>query len=92
MGNTGSDLSIESADVILPGSQLSKIIELIRLSKRTRFILWQNIILVFVVKLIVLTLGGLGYASLWAAIVADVGVCLIAVANASRILYGKLNQ
>jgi len=87
MGNTGSDLSIESADVILPGSQLSKILDLIRISKYTRFILWQNIALVFAVKLAVLFLGALGYASLWAAILADVGVCLLAVANASRVLY-----
>ncbi len=88
MGNTGSDLSIESADVILPGQQLSKLLDLIRISKRTQRILWQNIALVFAVKLIVLILGASGYASLWAAIVADVGVCLLAVANASRVLYG----
>lgn len=88
MGNTGSDLSIESADVILPGQQLSKLLDLIRISKRTKRILWQNIALVFAVKLIVLVLGASGYASLWAAIVADVGVCLLAVANASRVLYG----
>jgi len=87
MGNTASDLSIESADVILPGQQISKILDLINLSKRTRRILWQNIALVFAVKLVVLILGASGYASLWAAIVADVGVCLLAVANASRVLY-----
>src|SRR6056297_2543048 len=88
MGNTGSDLSIESADVILPGQQLSKLLDLMRISKRTKRILWQNIALVFAVKFVVLVLGALGYASLWAAIVADVGVCLLAVANASRVLYG----
>ncbi|NBC24331.1 MAG: cadmium-translocating P-type ATPase [Bacteroidetes bacterium] len=87
MGNTASDLSIESADVILPGQQISKILDLVHLSKRTRHILWQNIALVFAVKLVVLILGASGYASLWAAIVADVGVCLLAVANASRVLY-----
>jgi Cd2+/Zn2+-exporting ATPase len=87
MGNTASDLSIESADVILPGNQLSKLLDLIQISKRTSQILWQNIALVFAVKLIVLILGALGYASLWAAIVADVGVCLMAVANASRVLH-----
>ena len=87
MGNTASDLSIESADVILPGQQISKILDLIHLSKRTRHILWQNIALVFAVKLVVLILGASGYASLWAAILADVGVCLLAVANASRVLY-----
>ncbi|NBB88563.1 MAG: cadmium-translocating P-type ATPase, partial [Bacteroidetes bacterium] len=69
MGNTGSDLSIESADVILPGKQLSKLVDLIAISKRTKRILWQNIALVFAVKLIVLILGASGYASLWAAIV-----------------------
>jgi len=88
MGNTGSDLSIESADVILPGQQISKLLDLMRISKRTKRILWQNIALVFAVKFVVLVLGALGYASLWAAIVADVGVCLLAVANASRVLYG----
>lgn len=92
MGNTGSDLSIESADVILPGQQLSKLLDLIRISKRTKRILWQNIALVFAVKLIVLVLGASGYASLWAAIVADVGVCLLAVANASRVLYGGASK
>lgn len=87
MANTASDLSIESADVILPGNQLSKLLDLIQISKRTRQILWQNIALVFAVKLVVLILGASGYASLWAAIIADVGVCLLAVANASRVLY-----
>lgn len=87
MGNTGSDLSIETSDVVIPGQQLIRLVDLIRISKGTKRILWQNITLVFLVKLAVLLLGGLGWASLWAAIAADVGVCLVAVANASRILY-----
>ena len=87
MGNTGSDLSIETSDVVIPGQKLLRLVDLIRISKGTKRILWQNITIVFLVKLVVLLLGGLGWASLWAAIAADVGVCLIAVANASRILY-----
>lgn len=89
MGGSGSDVAIESADIVIPGDRLSHIPEALLIAGNTRKILWQNIILVFAVKVLVLGLGGAGFVSLWMAILADVGIALVAVLNASRLIYFK---
>lgn len=81
----GADLAMEAADLIIDGSRLDKIPQAITIGRRTRDTVWQNLFLAFVVKLLVLTLGAFGLASLWEAVFADVGVALLAIANALRI-------
>lgn len=88
MGGLGSDAAIETADVVLMEDSPAKLVQAIAISHRTRAIVWQNIILAFVVKLLVIILGTLGLAGLWEAIIADVGVALVAVANATRAAKG----
>ena len=85
MGGLGSDATIETADVVIQNDQPSKLVSAIQIGKITRNIVWQNIILAMVVKVIVLTLGAGGLANLWEAVIADVGVALLAILNAVRI-------
>ncbi len=85
MGGLGSDATIETADVVIQNDQPSKIVSAIRIGKITRNIVWQNIILAMAVKAIVLILGAGGVANLWEAVIADVGVALLAILNAVRI-------
>jgi Cd2+/Zn2+-exporting ATPase len=85
MGGLGSDATIETADVVIQNDQPSKIPAAIKAGKVTRSIVWQNIILAMVVKIIVLILGAGGVATLWEAVIADVGVALLAILNAVRI-------
>lgn len=85
MGGLGSDVAIETADVIIQTDQPSKVIRAIKISRSTRKIVWQNIILAFGVKLIVLILGAGGIATMWEAVFADVGVALLAILNAVRL-------
>lgn len=85
MGGLGSDATIETADVVIQNDQPSKIVSAIKVGKITRNIVWQNIILAMVVKVIVLILGAGGVANLWEAVIADVGVALLAILNAVRI-------
>ncbi len=89
MGALGSDVAIETADVIIQTDQPSKIATAIRIGKATRRIVMQNIALAFGVKLLVLLLGAGGIATLWEAVFADVGVALLAILNAVRILKMK---
>ena len=86
MGGLGSDAAIEAADIVIMTDEPSKIAEGIKISKKTYKIVWQNIIFALAVKLIVLILGAAGMASMWEAVFADVGVALIAVLNAMRIM------
>jgi len=86
MGGMGSDAAIEVADIIIQTDQPSKIATSIKIAKSTRQVVVQNIILAFSVKLIVLILGGFGLATMWEAVFADVGVSLLAILNAVRIL------
>lgn len=86
MGGMGSDAAIEVADVIIQTDQPSKIATSIKIAKATRQVVLQNIVLAFSIKLIVLILGGFGLASMWEAVFADVGVSLLAILNAVRIL------
>lgn len=85
MGGLGSDATIETADVVIQNDQPSKLVSAIKIGKITRSIVWQNIILAMVVKIIVLSLGAGGIATLWEAVIADVGVALLAILNAVRI-------
>ena len=89
MGGLGSDVAIETADVIIQTDQPSRIATAITIGKATRRIVIQNISLAFGVKLIVLILGAGGVATLWEAVFADVGVSLLAILNAIRILKMK---
>lgn len=89
MGGIGSDAAIEAADVVIMNDEPSKIIDAIKISKRTLKIVKQNIIFAIAVKLIVLLLGSLGIANMWEAVFADVGVSVIAVLNSLRILKYK---
>ncbi len=85
MGGLGSDATIETADVVIQNDKPSKIVSAIKIGKVTRTIVWQNIILAMVVKVFVLILGAGGIANLWEAVIADVGVALLAILNAVRI-------
>ncbi|TDT44804.1 Cd2+/Zn2+-exporting ATPase [Maribacter spongiicola] len=85
MGGLGSDVAIETADVIIQTDQPSKIARAIKIGRSTRRIVWQNIALAFGVKVIVLILGAGGLATMWEAVFADVGVALLAILNAVRL-------
>ncbi|WP_341200448.1 heavy metal translocating P-type ATPase [Croceibacter atlanticus] len=85
MGGLGSDVAIETADVIIQTDQPSKIARAIKIGRSTRRIVWQNIALAFGVKVIVLFLGAGGLATMWEAVFADVGVALLAILNAIRL-------
>ena len=91
MGGLGSDLAIETADIIIQNDEPSKIPLAIRIAKATRAIVLQNITLAMGVKVLVLILGVNGLATMWEAIFADVGVSLLATLNSSRLLYKKFN-
>lgn len=84
MGGIGSDAAIEAADAVIMTDEPSKLIEAIKISRKTKGIVIQNIVFSLTVKAAVLVLSALGLATMWAAVFADVGVCLIAVANAMR--------
>ncbi|MCF6097100.1 cadmium-translocating P-type ATPase [Thermovorax subterraneus] len=86
MGGLGSDAAIEAADVVLMTDEPSKLVTAIKIAKRTRRIVWQNIIFSLGVKIIVLALGAGGIATMWEAVFADVGVALIAIVNAMRVM------
>jgi Cd2+/Zn2+-exporting ATPase len=85
MGGLGSDAAIETADVVIQTDQPSKITTAIEIGGATEKIVWQNIFFAFGVKLIVLSLGAGGIATMWEAVFADVGVALIAILNAIRL-------
>ncbi len=89
MGALGSDAAIEAADIVLMDDNPAKLATAIRVSKKTLGIVTQNIVFALAVKLLVLALGALGRASMWAAVFADVGVSVIAILNAMRALHVK---
>jgi Cd2+/Zn2+-exporting ATPase len=86
MGALGSDAAIETADVVLMTDSPSKVALSIDVAKRTRNIVWQNIYFAMGVKLAFIVLGVFGVATMWEAVFGDMGVALIAVFNAIRIL------
>ena len=85
MGGLGSDAAIESADVVLQTDSLSRIADAIRMGRRTRRVVWENVVLALGTKLLVLLLGFCGVATLWEAVFADVGVALLAVLNTMKL-------
>ena len=85
MGGLGSDAAIETADIVIQNDQPSKIWMAIKIGKLTKNIVWQNIALAMGIKVVVLALGAGGIATLWEAVIADVGVALLAILNAVRI-------
>ncbi|HQB31913.1 MAG TPA: HAD-IC family P-type ATPase, partial [Erysipelotrichaceae bacterium] len=89
MGALGTDAAIEAADVVLMDDDLLKLVKAIKISKTTLGIVYQNIIFAITVKVGSLILGAFGHADMWLAIFADVGVMVIAVLNAMRIMFLK---
>jgi Cd2+/Zn2+-exporting ATPase len=86
MGALGSDAAIETADVVLMTDHPSKVAQAIESGKRTRAIVWQNIIFALTVKVMFIGFGAVGLAGMWEAVFADMGMALIAVLNSSRAL------
>ena len=86
MGGLGSDAAIEAADVVLMTDEPSKLVDAIEVAKATKQIVMQNIVIALGIKSVFLILGALGIAGMWEAVFGDVGVTIIAVLNAMRIL------
>ena len=84
MGRSGSDAAVETADVVLMSDNPARVAEAVRRGQKTRAIVAQNIVLALVVKAVFLALGGAGLADMWEAVIADMGVTLLAVLNAAR--------
>jgi Cd2+/Zn2+-exporting ATPase len=91
MGGLGSDAAIEAADVVIMTDEPSKLASAMQIAKSTRRIVWQNIIFALGVKAVFLILGAFGIATMWEAVIGDVGVSLVAVLNAMRVLKVKPN-
>jgi Zn2+/Cd2+-exporting ATPase len=86
MGGLGSDAAVEASDIVIMEDDPSRIVDAIRIAKKTRTIVWQNIFFAIGVKLVFIVLGGLGIASMWEAVFGDMGVALIAIINSTRAL------
>jgi len=86
MGDAGTDIAIEAADVVIMNDNLQRIAETVRLSRRTHAVLWQNITLALGIKAVFMVLAVFGNATLWMAVFADMGASLLVVANGLRLL------
>ena len=86
MGGLGSDAAIEAADVVIMTDELSKIVDSIKISRKTMKIVKQNIVFAITVKILVLILSALGISDMWAAVFADVGVSVLAILNSLRMI------
>ncbi len=86
MGGLGSEAAVEAADVVIMDDRPSKVADMMKLSRKTNKVVWENIVFAIAVKGFFITLGSLGMATMWEAVFADVGVTLIAVMNSMRIL------
>lgn len=86
MGGLGSDAAIEAADIVLMDDKLEKLADAVKIARKTVLIVKENIVFALGCKLLVLILGAFGYANMWAAVFADVGVAIIAILNSSRML------
>lgn len=86
MGAMGSDMAVETADIVIQTDQPSRVSEAIALGKRTRRIVTQNIAFAIAIKVLVMILGVMGIATMWQAVFADVGVALLCVLNALRLM------
>ena len=89
MGAMGSDAAIEAADIVIMTDEPSKLISAVKIAKKTTGIARQNVVFALAVKLGVLGLTALGFASMWAAIFADVGVAVLCILNSMRALNVK---
>jgi Cd2+/Zn2+-exporting ATPase len=89
MGGLGSDAAIEAADVVLMTDEPSKLAEVMDIARFTKRVVWQNIVFALGVKAVFLALGALGVANMWEAVFADVGVALLAILNAMRIIHKR---
>ena len=89
MGGVGADAAIEAADIVLMDDDPAKIAQGVRHARRTMRIVHQNIIFALAVKLLVMVLGICGFANMWLAVFADVGVAMLAILNAMRALKMK---
>ena len=89
MGGLGADMAVETADVVIQNDKPSKVAAAIRTGRRTRAIVHQNIVFAIGVKVLVMLLGLVGFANLWGAVFADVGVALLAVLNATRVFFNN---
>ena len=92
MGGLGADSAIEAADVVIMNDEPSRIVNAINLSKKTMRIVKENIIFAILIKVIVLILSACGLSTMWEAVFADVGVSIIAILNALRVLRVKNNK
>ena len=88
MGGLGSDAAIEAADVVIMTDEPSKIVDAVKISRKTLGIVYQNIFFALTVKLLILILAAVGIASMWGGVIADVGVSVLAILNAMRGLNG----
>ncbi len=86
MGGIGTDAAIEASDVVIMEDKLTKLAEAVHLARKTRRVVYQNIVLALGVKALVLVLGAAAVAGMWEAVFADVGVALLAVVNATRLI------
>ena len=84
MGGLGTDAAMEAADIVIMGDEPSKIAKAIQISRKTQHIAKENIVFSVAVKVIILLLSSLGMVQLWAAVFADVGVCMLAILNSLR--------
>jgi Cd2+/Zn2+-exporting ATPase len=84
MGGLGCDAAIETADVVIMTDAPSKLAQAIEVGKKTRGIVWQNIVMALAIKGFFIVLGIVGIATIWEAVFADVGVALLAILNATR--------
>jgi len=92
MGKIGSDIAVETADIVLMNDEPTKLLDGIKIARKTTAIVKENVIFSIAVKLIVLVLSGMGIANMWLAVFADVGVSVIAVLNSVRLLKYKPNK
>ncbi|MCK5674583.1 MAG: HAD-IC family P-type ATPase, partial [Spirochaetales bacterium] len=89
MGSTGAALSVEMADIIFLGSKLERLPTLLKIANKTHRVVLENIIFIMTVKIAIMTAGAFGYATLWEAVIADVGVALVTVLNSIKIFRGE---
>ena len=92
MGAVGSQQAIEASDIVITNDDLSKIVKALKIAKKTRRIIIENLVFALSIKVIVLILSILGISTMWQAVFADTGVTLLTVINSARILNNKKDQ
>jgi len=85
LAGIGSDIAIETADVVINSTNLLKVGKMIQISRKTRRIIQENFLFILIIKVLFLLLGAFGFASMWGAVFADVGVTILTVINAQRV-------